>query len=182
MNDFATQKLFPFKEDYSIKRVSTEELSALMGITPRRIQQLENELPAFREANVGRGMWICATAIQAYIEYRLQGAKQEQPDDKENAQDKLTRIKAEREELRLKEDQGKLVKIDLVHAVYKETMLNVKTQILMLPRRLATMKMPSSPREKTAMISGEIEKALQEISDNGHLNGWEGSQEGQDAL
>ena len=153
-----------------------------MGITPRRIQQLENELPAFREANVGRGMWISARAIQAYIEYRLQGVKQDQPDDKENAQDKLTRIKAEREELRLKEDQGKLVKIDLVHAVYKETMLNVKTQILMLPRRLATMKMPSSPREKTAMISGEIEKALQEISDNGHLDGWEGSQEGQDAL
>ena len=182
MNEVGSQKLFPFKEDFSIKRVSTEELSALMGITPRRIQQLENELPAFREANVGRGMWISARAIQAYIEYRLQGAKQEQPDDKENAQDKLTRIKAEREELRLKEDQGKLVKIDLVHAVYKETMLNVKTQILMLPRRLATMKMPSSPREKTAMISGEIEKALQEISDNGHLNGWEGSQEGQDAL
>lgn len=153
-----------------------------MGITPRRIQQLENELPAFREANVGRGMWICARAIQAYIEYRLQGAKQEQPDDKENVQDKLTRIKAEREELRLKEDQGKLVKIDLVHAVYKETMLNVKTQILMLPRRLATMKMPSSPREKTAMISGEIEKALQEISDNGHLNGREGQEESEDAL
>ena len=182
MNDFATQKLFPFKEDYSIKRVSTEELSALMGITPRRIQQLENELPAFREANIGRGMWICATAIQAYIEYRLQGAKQEQPDDKENAQDKLTRIKAEREELRLKEDQGKLVKIDLVHSVYKEIMLNVKTQMLMLPRRLATMKMPSSPREKTAMISGEIEKALQEISEHGHLNGWEGQEEGEDAL
>ena len=153
-----------------------------MGITPRRIQQLENELPAFREANIGRGMWICATAIQAYIEYRLQGVKQEQPDDKENAQDKLTRIKAEREELRLKEDQGKLVKIDLVHSVYKEIMLNVKTQMLMLPRRLATMKMPSSPREKTAMISGEIEKALQEISEHGHLNGWEGQEEGEDAL
>ena len=154
----------------------------MMGITPRRIQQLENELPAFREANVGRGMWISARAIQAYIEYRLQGVKQDQPDDKENVQDKLTRIKAEREELRLKEDQGKLVKIDLVHSVYKEIMLNVKTQMLMLPRRLASMKIPSSLREKEAMLSGEIEKALQEISDNGNLNGREGPQEGQDAL
>ncbi len=182
MNDVANHKLFPFKEDYSIKRVSTEELSALMGITPRRIQQLENELQSFREANVGRGMWICARAIQAYIEYRLQGAKTEPPDEKENAQDKLARIKAEREELRLKEDQGKLVQVDLVHSVYKEIMLNVKTQILMLSRRLATMKMPSTLREKEAMISGEIEKALQEISDNGHLNGWESQEEGEDAL
>ena len=182
MNSVADQKLFPFKDDFSIKRVSTEELSALMGITPRRIQQLENELPAFREANVGRGRWLCARAIQAYIEFRLQGAKPEQPDDKEDAQDKLTRIKAEREELRLKEDQGKLVKIDLVHSVYKEIMLNVKTHMLMLPRRLATMKIPSSLREKEAMISGEIEKALQEISDNGHLNGREGQEESQDAL
>ncbi|WP_294344708.1 hypothetical protein [Prosthecochloris sp.] len=181
MNGVADQKLFPFKEDYSIKRVSTEELSALMGITSRRIQQLENELPSFREANVGRGMWICARAIQAYIEYRLQGAKQEADKD-EPAQDKLTRIKAEREELRLKEEQGKLVKIDLVHSVYKEIMLNVKTQILMLPRRLAIMKLSSSLREKETMISEEIEKALQEISDNGHLNGWEGSQESEDAL
>lgn len=152
-----------------------------MGITSRRIQQLENELPSFREANVGRGMWICARAIQAYIEYRLQGAKQEADKD-EPAQDKLTRIKAEREELRLKEEQGKLVKIDLVHSVYKEIMLNVKTQILMLPRRLAIMKLSSSLREKETMISEEIEKALQEISDNGHLNGWEGSQESEDAL
>ena len=182
MNDVADQKLFPFKEDFSIKRVSTEELSALMGITPRRIQQLENELPAFREANVGRGTWISARAIQAYIEYRLQGVKQEQPDDKENVQDKLTRIKAEREELRLKEDQGKLVKIDLVHSVYKEIMLNVKTQMLMLPRRLASMKIPSSLREKEAMLSGEIEKALQEISDNGHFDGREGQEESEDAL
>ncbi len=153
-----------------------------MGITPRRIQQLEKELPAFREANVGRGMWICARAIQAYIEYRLQGAKPEQPGEKENAQDKLTRMKAEREELRLKEDQGKLVKIDLVHSVYKDIILNVRTQILMLPWRLATMKMPSSPREKEAMFSGEIEKALQEISENGHLNGRSGQEEGEDAL
>lgn len=98
-----------------------------MGITSRRIQQLEKELSAFREANVGRGMWICARAIQAYIEYRLQGAKPEQPDDKENAQDKLTRIKAEREELRLKEDQRKLVQVDLVHSEYKEVVLNIKT-------------------------------------------------------
>ena len=154
----------------------------MMGITSRRIQQLENELPSFREANVGRGMWICARAIQAYIEYRLQGAKPEQPDDKENAQDKLTRIKAEREELRLKEDLGKLVRIDLVHSEYKEIMLNVRTQILMLPWRLATMKMPSSPREREAMFSGEIEKALQEISENGHLNGREGQEESEDAL
>ena len=182
MNDVADQKLFSFKEDYSIKRVSTEELSALMGITPRRIQQLENELPSFREANVGRGMWICARAIQAYIEYRLQGAKTEPPDEKENAQGKLMRIKAEREELRLKEDLGKLVKIDLVHSEYKEIMLNVRTQILMLPWRLATMKIPLSPREREAMFGGEIEKALQEISDNGHLNGREDQGESEDAL
>ena len=182
MNGFADQKLFPFKEDFSIKRVSTEELSALMGITSRRIQQLENELPAFREANVGRGMWISARAIQAYIEYRLQGAKPEQPDDKENAQDRLTRIKAEREELRLKEDQGKLVQVDLVHSEYKEVVLNIKTQMLMLPRRLAIMKMPSSLREKEAMISGKIEKALQDISENGHLDSLEGQEESEDAL
>lgn len=154
----------------------------MMGITSRRIQQLEKELPAFREANVGRGMWICARAVQAYIEYRLQGAKPEQPGEKENAQDKLTRMKAEREELRLKEDLGKLVRIDLVHSVYKEIMLNVRTQILMLPWRLATMKMPSSPREKEAMFSGEIEKALQEISENGNLNGRSGQEESEDAL
>ena len=153
-----------------------------MGISPRRIQQLENELPAFREANVGRGRWLCARAIQAYIEYRLQGAKPEPSDDKETAQDKLARIKAEREELRLKEDQGKLVQVDLVHSEYKEIVLNVKTQILMLPRRLAVMKMPSSLREREAVISGEIEKALQDISENGHLDSWEGQEESEEPL
>ena len=54
--------------------------------------------------------------------------------------------------------------------------------MLMLPRRLAIMKMPSSVREREAMISGKIEKALQDISENGHLDSLEGQEESEDTL
>ena len=158
-----TEKLFDYEVDPSLKRVTTEELSGFMGISSRRIQQLAEELPAFGRARYGHGKWICAKAIQAYIEFRTREEEQTRADEKYHEK-RLTKFKADREELRLKEEQRELARVDEVHAVYRDKVLMMRSKILLLPRRLASLKMPGTVREREVMIAEELDQALQELS------------------
>lgn len=169
VNEFKEQeKLFGPDRDYSKRRVSTGELSVLMGITPRRIQQLANEVPAFGKASVGHGIWVCSKAITAYIDYRIQENENRERKG-ESSKARLERAKADMAELELQELQGKLVRIDTVHSVYEEVLMNVKAQILTLPRRIAMMKLPNGVREREVLLVGETEKSLQKLSEYGNV-------------
>lgn len=145
------------------REVSTSELAAIVGKTPQWIRQLTRDRVLFQ---VGRGKYILADAVQAYILYAAGGNEE---DDKPRLNDEraqLTLIKRQMAELDLAVMRGELHKADDVRAVMEDSLIALRSRLLGIPTKLA-------PRVQyvqdlaiiTDMMTDEIRSALTTLAD-----------------
>lgn len=153
-----------------MKEVQTQELADFLGLTARRVTALEKESEGFARAKIARGKWDCALAIQAYIEHLTRDRSISGGGGLAAEQERLTMIRADREELKLMQERGELVQITKVKGVLRDKMVKTRTNMLVLSRRLASLRLPGDIREREAVFQREIELALNELGSEGALN------------
>ena len=113
-------------------RVSTADLSAILGITDRHIQRLENE-GVLRKTDYGE--WDLAEAVQAYLG-RLLKAKPRQSGGARQAEDRLKAVKAQREELKLANERSALIPTPEAVRIMEETIGILRTEFAGLGARI----------------------------------------------
>ena len=50
-----------------------------------------------------------------------------------------------------------------MHEIYRDAVLNLKTKLLQLPRRLSLINLPSGPREREIIMRTELHDAMKEL-------------------
>lgn len=140
-------------------QVSTEDLAQVLGLTPRRLQQLENTGVLVRLAH---GEWDLAASVQAYVQHRVKGQtdrRRRSTGEPGSAEAKLKAAKAGREELKLAQEMGELIPTEEAIAILDEVIGTLRADLAGVPARL-TREM--TWREK---IEAEIDAALGRSAD-----------------
>ncbi len=111
------------------KDVSGKVMASLLGITGRRLAQLEAQ-GVLRPIRRGRGtessVWNIRITVQAYIAYKL----------RETQRDRLFRLQADRCEIENQRRRGELLEAAEVEKDWAEIATAVKRAVLALPGRL----------------------------------------------
>jgi hypothetical protein len=124
--------------------VDTETLSELLGIGPRRIQQLAEEGKLSRITNengqITRGTWYAPRAIKEFVQFKVETARGggEDPVDAETRQEKLNKLRAEAalKTNFLEREEAKLFHRDDVMTVLGDCMIQIRQKLLAIPSRL----------------------------------------------
>lgn len=146
------------EKDYII---TTKELSEILSLTPRRIQQLTKEGALVRTT---RGKYDLPSSIQAYIEY-----SNEVPDEKLNKTEEealWTRARRQKAELELNIMQGYVHRSEDVESVMNDMLASFRAQMLVIPGKAAPQLLSMTDVEVIkSIIKKYIYEALQELSD-----------------
>jgi phage terminase Nu1 subunit (DNA packaging protein) len=115
-------------------QVTTADLALVLGITERRIQQLEKP-GVFRR--LGHGEWDLADSVQSYLRHRLQSEiRRRRPPSRGNADEKLKTAKAAREELKLGLEERTLMPTEEAIAVLDDIVGTIRADMAGVPARL----------------------------------------------
>jgi phage terminase Nu1 subunit (DNA packaging protein) len=89
-------------------RVSSADLALVLGVTDRRVRQLEN---AGVLRKLEHGEWDLAESVQSYLRHKLQteARKRSRGSAAGSADERLKEMKTRREELRLAREEHELV-------------------------------------------------------------------------
>lgn len=136
-------------------QVTTPDLAVILGVTERRVQQLE---AAGVFAKAGHGEWDLPAAVQAYIRHRV-AAKTKRTATAGKAEEKLKAAKAAREELKLNVERAALIGTDEALQALDEIMGPLRADLAGVPARV-TREM--ALRDK---IENEIDAALGRAAD-----------------
>lgn len=143
--------------------VGTDQLAAIVDLTPRRLQQLRGEGMPSR----GRGKWPLMDCLRWYIRY-LRDKNDVGPalvDEKLRTE----RLKADKLEVEIKQLKGELIAIETVAQEVLEIMVTLRGEFLGLPGRLA---MQLSKIDKAAeckrVLADEIRLTLNRSSEKLH--------------
>lgn len=136
-------------------QVATTDLAVILGITERRVQQLET---AGILAKAAHGEWDLPAAVQAYIRNRL-AAKTKRTATAGKAEGKLKAAKAAREELKLDVERAVLIDTDEALAILDDIIGPLRADLAGVPSRV-TREM--ALRDK---IENEIDAALGRAAD-----------------
>ncbi|MFD5019977.1 hypothetical protein ACFWMP_13835 [Paenibacillus sp. NPDC058367] len=141
--------------------VSTSDLAAIVGKTSRWIRQLTTE-KVLKQS--GRGKYILAEAVQAYILHISGGAKDDGKPTYTDHKTEHERIKAEKAALELEEMKGNLHAASDVSRLLSDLILTTKSRVLGVPSRIATEcdKEPADVVE--SVVRREIETALSALA------------------
>jgi phage terminase Nu1 subunit (DNA packaging protein) len=149
-----------------VSTVGTSELATILGVSPRRIQQLsdENVLPS-----LSRGKWELPACVQAYVAYKMVTVRSELTGDETDEQlkaEKLRKLTAEadiREDLRDRQ-RAKLFHADDVIHVLGDCMSQIKAKILALPARLTLQLVGhKEPAVVNELLTGAVTELLNDI-------------------
>jgi phage terminase Nu1 subunit (DNA packaging protein) len=135
-------------------RVSTADLARVLGVTERRVQQLEN-VGVLRHTE--HGEWDLAESVQAYLQHRLKAKRT--PAARGKAEERLKEAKASREVLKLAVEEGRLIDVDEALAIIDEIVGTFRADLTGIPARLTR---DMTWREK---IETEIDGALCRCAD-----------------
>lgn len=145
------------------QEIQTGELATIVGKSSRWIRQLTND-GTLKQS--GRGKYILAEAVQAYIEH-ISGGKEE--DDKPRYIDHKTeheRIKSEKAALELSRLRGELHKSEDVETVMSDMLAAFRQKILVIPTKLSPQLVGI---QEIGVIKGkitsELYEALKELAD-----------------
>lgn len=143
-----------------MKEVSVKELADMIGVTTRRVQQLVSD-GVFSKAK--RGLYPVAENIQAYIGFMIRSAQEElsQIDEEEL---RLKRAQADIAEHKRDVMTGKYAEVELIHEKYRDQVLNMRENLLRLPRRLSLIALPPEPRAREIVLRRELNDALLELT------------------
>jgi len=131
-------------------------IAKLLDLTERRVQQLARD-GVIPKADNGR--YDLVQAVRGYIKYlrdRAQGNGA--PADAHAERARLTRLKADREEIELFQLRGELVPVDEAAALLEQVIVACRSRILAIPTRAA----PLVARKRKA---AEVREILTRVTD-----------------
>lgn len=141
--------------------VTTKEISEILNLSPRRIQQLTKDGALVR---VAHGKYDLPSSIQSYIEYSNEVPEEELDKTKEEAL--WTRARRKKAELELKIMKGEVHRSEDVESVMNDMLSSFRAQMLVLPGKIAPLVLGQTELEVIkSTIKKFIYEALQELSD-----------------
>ena len=146
--------------DLAAITVSGPELAELLGVTPRRIQQLEAE---GRVERVGRGRYALATSVRGVVAQLSAAAAGRGEASLASARARLAEARAVQEERRNALDAGTLIDTGALDYVLSETMINLRKMLRAIPERAPTL-VPGFTLEMRKPLLVLIDATLREIA------------------
>ncbi|WP_121614778.1 hypothetical protein [Virgibacillus halodenitrificans] len=141
--------------------VTTKELSEILNLSPRRIQQLTKESALVRSA---RGKYDLPSSIQAYIEYMNEVPDEEL--DKVEEETLWTRARRQKAELELKIMQGEVHRSEDVESVMNDMLGAFRSQLLVIPGKVAPQLIAETDVEVIKdTVKKYVYEAMQELAD-----------------
>ena len=152
--------------------VRIEVLSQFVGVTVRRIQQLQQEGIIKPETGGGSGRQVamydflpCVRNIIAY--YRDKADSRRSGDSDEMAEEKLRQIAAKREldEIKLQKARSEVFDVILIERVFGAMLTRLRTGLLSLPMGIAPLLREQGDINTIAgVIHERLERAMSELS------------------
>ena len=131
----------------------------MLGLTTRRVHQYVTD-GVFPK--VKRGTYNVSECVQAYVEYMIR-TKQAELGSIDREELRVKKAQADIKEHQYNVLTGKYADAELVHEIYRDAVLNLKTKLLQLPRRLSLINLPSGPREREIIMRTELHDAMKEL-------------------
>lgn len=136
-------------------------LAEILGVTPRRIQQLvEDEI--IPKPNKP-GQYDIPACVQAYYYREFCGDEDDELDGKHERARKA-KAEADRIEFDLNIKKGLYVSAELVTHELEKIIMNCRSKLLALPRKYAPiLATAENPNEAEKILTGGVEEALNEL-------------------
>ncbi|MCD8212720.1 MAG: hypothetical protein LUC34_01470 [Campylobacter sp.] len=138
--------------------VTTKELSDVLGITQRRVQELEN---AGVFSKTARNSWDLTACIDSFLEYKIKSITQSYELSEARAKKELA--EAELKELALAEKKGEVIAIARLEKDLSDIAATVSNKLYSLPQKLK--RAISLSAETQTALTAEIESILNELKD-----------------
>lgn len=139
---------------------TTQELAAILGVTDRRVQQLQKEGVI---SQVGRNEYNLSETIQRYIRSFQVGSSNKKYQDERT---KLTQANREIAEIELQLLKGDVHRSDDVRDILHEMLSNFRSRLLVIPARVAVeISAVSDVGEIQQILKREVSDALTELSE-----------------
>lgn len=143
-------------------KILTSELGAIVGKTPQWIRQLTRDGVL---KQVGRGKYVLADAVQAYIDH-VQGGK---PDNSKpryvDARTEHELIKKEKAELELRALKGQLHEAKDVRMIMSDMIITAKSKLQSISSRISIQLENESATVIEETISKEISEVLKTLTE-----------------
>jgi len=146
--------------------VPSERLALLLDLTPRRLQQLaaEGVIP-----KTDRNRYDLVESVRGYVRYlrdRAFGPElRDSPDSFATQRARLTRARANAEELKARQLAGELIPAADIEAAWGAVTEVMRTRLLAIPSKVAArIGMARNAVEAQAIIRAEITEALTELA------------------
>lgn len=142
---------------------STKEISEILGLSSRRIQQLAKENVL---ARVKHGKYDLPHSIQAYIEYLKEQNKTVEQMDFNQEKTLLTRANRMKAEMELKIMKGEVHRSEDIEKVMNDMLSSFRAQMLVIPGKVAPQILGKEDLEIIKdIIKKYIYESLQELSE-----------------
>lgn len=147
--------------------VSTARLAGMMGLTPRRLQQLVTDGVL---ETVEPGRFIVGECFQRYITFVKGNGKSDEEKkidlERKRAEMKMKKARARREELQTAELEGSMYRAEDVERWSEDVVYLFKGSAMALPSRVAVdVAAESNPAACAEIIKREIRLILTELSE-----------------
>jgi phage terminase Nu1 subunit (DNA packaging protein) len=144
--------------------VSTAEISEILGLSDRRIRQLEKENALVK---IKRGKYDLKASIQRYIEYIKEQAQQTEEElNLTKEKTLLTRANRQKVELELQIMRGELHRSEDVKRVMNDMLGAFRARILAIPSKVAPRLIAQTNAAVIQnIVKNEVYEALQELSE-----------------
>ncbi|OWA36761.1 hypothetical protein B9G55_01385 [Saccharibacillus sp. O16] len=143
----------PEAEPLHERSVLTSELAAIVGKTPRWINQLSRQKVL---TQVGRGKYVLGESIQQYIEHAAGGREEDKQPRLIDYKTEHERVKAEKAQLELAKMKGELHLAADIELLLNDLVVTIKARMLAIPQRLA----PELDHEPAAVIEEAIRREI----------------------
>lgn len=142
-----------------LENVTQQQLSALLGVSEGRVSQLVSAGVIPAGAPVG-------AQVAAYCEnLRAAAAGRTEPTEIATERARLLAARAAREELRLTEERGALIRVDAVRAVMARAFVVTRDGILNVPPRLAPqLAAETDPATIQEVLATDLRATLTELA------------------
>lgn len=145
---------------------TTGELAGILGLTPRRLQQLVAEGILEQEE---KGTFLLGKAVTQYLLYIKGGVKSDEELklelDKKRAEVKMKKARARREELLTAELDGSMFRKEDVEAWTTDLVYAFKGAVMALPSRVAVdVAAEENPAACGAIVTREVKLILNELA------------------
>lgn len=149
------------KKELHEKNITTSELAAIVGKTPRWIRQLTRD-KVLRQ--IDRGKYELGDAVQAYCEHVSGGKENDKKPRLIDYKTEHEKTKAEKAALELEQLKGNLHAAADVELLLSDLILTTKSRLLAVPSRIATECENESAETVESVVRREIENALSSLA------------------